>query len=101
MENERENILTNVIKFDDLFGKPIYDFCRIISFNFPIPYFVSVITGCKKNVNGFWMISLHKPLNDCVVDVDVDVYCAAVATVATGARVRLMLICHAGLRIPL
>ena len=46
----------------------------------------------KKNINGFWMISLHKPLNDCVVDV----YCA------TGvARVRFMLICHAGLRIPL
>jgi len=62
------------------------------------------------------MISLHKPLNDCVVDDDVDddvdvvvdddvdddvdvvvdVYCA------TGvARMRLILICHAGLRIPL
>jgi len=88
-------MLIKLTKFDDLFGKPIYDFCRIIDFNFPIPYFVSVITCCKKNINGFWMISLHKPLNDCVVVV-VDVYCA------TGvARMRLILICHAGLRIPL
>ena len=70
----------------------MYDFCRIIHFNFPIQYFVSVINGCKKNVNGFWVISLHKPLNDCVV---VNVYCV------TRVRVRLRLICHAGFRIPL